>query len=82
MHLIPGDEAYRLTGKGDFKKGLVAWVRQRIGQGGGSYEGTAVLDVVQKSGNFIDPEPELGTTEDFVVFRQDAGVETQRQLAE
>jgi hypothetical protein len=66
--MISGNEARRLAGKSDLEKGLVAWVRQRIGQGGGSYEGPTVFDVIQESGDSVDPEPELGATEDFIVF--------------
>lgn len=81
MRAISSNEARRLTGNSDLKKGLVAWVRQRIGQWGGSYEGPTVFDRIQQSGDFVDPEPELGTAKDFVVFGQDASVEAKRQRA-
>jgi hypothetical protein len=77
MSVIPGNEAHGLTGKGNLQKGLVACVRQRVGQRGRSYEGAAVLNVVQKSSYLVDPELELGTTENFIVFGQNACVETQ-----
>ncbi len=80
MRAIAGDETGRLTRDGDLKKGLVIWIRQDIRQQGRGCDDAAALDVVQESGNLVDPKLELGTMEDFVVFGHDACVETQRQF--
>ena len=80
MRVIACNQAYRLTSNGNLQKWLVAWVRQRVGKWRRSHNVTMVLDMVQEGNNLVYVEPEPGTTQDFVVFGQNASVEIQRQL--
>jgi len=38
MRSISGDEAYRLSGNGNFQEGFVVRVRQRVPEGGGGHD--------------------------------------------
>jgi len=68
MGVITSNEAYRLPSNGNLKKGLVTWVRQRIGKWRRSHNVATVLNMVKEGNNLIDLKPELGTTQDFAVF--------------
>ena len=68
MRLIACNEAYRLTSHGNLKKWFVARVRQKVEKWRRSTNVSMVLNVVQEDNNFVYLEPELGTTQDFVVF--------------
>ena len=81
MHVIACDEACRPACGRDLQKWLVAHVRQGIGQWSGGHDGSTVLHVVEKGGDSVLAELELGAAQNLVVFGQDAGIEAQREIA-
>jgi len=68
MYEITGYETYRLSCDGNLKKRLIAWVRQKIGKWGRSYEVASVLNMVQESNNLVYRETELCTAQNFAIF--------------
>jgi len=68
MRVIACNEAPRPTGKGNLKKWLVAWVRQRVGQWRRSHNVTTMLNMVHEGKDLVHVELELGATQDFAVF--------------
>ena len=62
MRVITCNEAYRLPSNGNLEKGLVAWVRQRIGKWRRSHNVATVFNMIKEGDNLIYLEPKLGTT--------------------
>ncbi len=69
MCLITGNQAYRLGRKSNFKKRLVARIRQRNGKRRRGNRVAAVFNVVQKGNNLVRLETEFGTLQHFTIFR-------------
>ena len=74
--MIPGHEADRLAGHGNFQERLIIRVRQGLEQRRGSNRAAPVLDMVQQGRDLLFGKFEFRPAQNFGILQKNTGIET------